>query len=69
MPLGTMWANRSGLELSGAHQLLLWAKLGAVELNTESVLVSNREVGVETHAGKNWVHVYVFNDHVLQHAY
>ena len=44
--------NGRALKLSGAHQLMLWAKLSAIKLNTESVLVSSKEAGVEAVAGK-----------------
>lgn len=52
IPLGKLCANRRGLKLSGAQQLVMWAKLIAIKLITESVLVTSKEVGVETRAWK-----------------
>lgn len=45
-------AHRRALKLSGTHQLLMWAKLSAIKLNTEIVLVTSKESGFEANARK-----------------
>jgi hypothetical protein len=45
-------ADWKGLIVSGTHQLLMWAKLSAIKLNTEIVLVTSKEDGFEANAGK-----------------
>ena len=40
------------MKLSGAQQLLMWAKLRAIKLNTERVLVTSKVAGFEAVAGK-----------------
>jgi hypothetical protein len=53
MPLGSV-RKPGGLKLIRTHQLLMWAKLSGIKLNTEVVLVNSKESGVETNAGKTW---------------
>jgi len=52
--------NQDGLKLNGTHQLLVYADditisggiLQTVKKNTESLLVANKEIGLEANAGK-----------------
>jgi hypothetical protein len=58
MPLGKCaQTGGRGLQQSGTHQLLMCAKLSAIKLNTESVLVNSKEAGFEANAGKT---IYMF---------
>jgi hypothetical protein len=38
--------------MSGTNQLLMWAKLNAIKLNTESVLFTSKVAGAEAKTGK-----------------
>jgi hypothetical protein len=60
MPLRGVQANQEGLKLNGTHQLLVYAddvnilggSVHAIKKNTETLVVSSKDIGLEVNAEK-----------------